>query len=170
MRKSAKLHHSHLILLQTVAALSSRFSAVLHFRSFFLSLTTSSSRAQLRTTYAGGASSCRCLILFHLSNLFQFHSALLPTYPFGNTSSSKKKNKKKIHIRYPSVPTILPWDWPEGPVSHIKEPVSRWGETRRRAAGSRRSLTASCEGGGRNPSTAGERRTCPPCGRQDSGG
>lgn len=85
----------------------------------------------------GGASSCRFLILFHLSNLFQFHSALLPTYPFGNTSSSGKK--KKIHIHYPSLPTILPCDWPEGPVSHVKEPVSRWGETRRRAAGSRRS-------------------------------
>lgn len=101
-----------------------------------------------------------------------FQSALLLTDPFGNSSSKKKKKRTKEK----STSIILQFQQSCLEVGQrvlsvsVKEPVSRWGAMRRRAAGSRRSLNVSCEGGGRSPSTAGGRRTGPPYGRPDSGG
>lgn len=51
------------------------------------------------------------------SKLFLFNSALLLINPSGNISN---KNKKKCHIHYPPNPAILPWEWPEGAVNHLK--------------------------------------------------
>lgn len=87
-------------------------------------LTQLSSRAHLCTTYAKGVSPFHVFTLFHLifPNLILLWCQRIH---LGTAHVEKQKEKEKIHIHYPPVPTILPWDWSEGPVSHVREPVSR---------------------------------------------
>lgn len=99
---------------------------------------------------------------------FIFHLTLLVAKLSFLKNLRQKKKKKKSSKFF-----ILQF-WQCGFKIDLRVPsvlgVSRWGGWGRRTAASRRSLNASCEEEGRSLSTAGERRSGPPCDRPDSAG
>lgn len=154
------------IVLPTVLSLSHLCLPLSVFQSFISysvpSLTPLSSRAQLYTTqweHPLPTSSPFSISYFHFT-LFSVANLSI----IGTARVTKKKDPRLLSSDFnnPALRSA------RGSRQVLR--VSRWAEMRRRAAGSRRSLNVSCEGGGRCPNTAGEHQTCPPCGRPDSAG